>query len=52
MLGGVLFLGEALTLFRIAGGLLVIGGVAIMNLSAASSRGPSAARAGKPAPEA
>ena len=52
VLGGVVFLGEALTLFRVAGGLLVIGGVAVMNLSAASPRGPSAARAGKPAPEA
>lgn len=52
VLGGVLFLGEALTLFRVAGGLLVLGGVAIMNLGAASSRGPSAARAGKPAPDA
>lgn len=52
VLGGVLFLGEALTLFRVAGGVLVLGGVAIMNLSAASSPGPCAARTGKPAPEA
>ena len=52
VLGGVLFLGEALTLVRVAGGVLVLGGVAIMNLSAASPSGPSAARAGKPAPEA
>ena len=33
MLGGVLFLGEPMTLVRIAGGILVIAGVATMNLT-------------------
>ena len=46
VLGGVLFLGEPLTLIRVAGGLLVIAGVAIMNLTRAAPRAPCEPPAG------
>ena len=52
VLGGVLFLGESLNLLRATGGVLVIAGVAIMNLRAGSSRVRPRVRAGKPSAKA
>ena len=46
MLGGVLFLGEPMTLVRIAGGILVIAGVATMNLTRNPRRPPAEPPAG------
>ena len=46
VLGGVLFLGESLSVVRVAGGALVIAGVAIMNLARNGRRPPSPPRAG------
>ena len=46
VLGGVLFLGEPMTMIRLAGALLVVAGVAIMNLTRNPLRRLSPARGG------